>query len=134
MSDEWKGPIQFELDLFEKHVKTIRYRCSYENQYFDYYVPKSVLGSQANDKCPGKIKVTIMKTDLQKKEIGFLGKIISPRTENDFWEYDFLKEKVNSVRYEVKYEGQRYSLYAPKAMFKNLAYPDRLLVYVGATD
>lgn len=131
---EWTGPVQFDLDIFGDHTNTVRYRCCYDNnKYFDYYVPKAVLEGQPGN-WPEKIRVIMMKSDLPRRELGFFGRLIAPRTETDFWEYDFLRENVNSIRYEVRYEGQGYSVYAPRAVFENLSFPDRLLVYIGVIE
>lgn len=127
---EWTGPVKLDLTVFSEHSRTVRYRCRFEKKYFDYYIPIEVLKNKSKDITPASITVVIMKTDLPKHELGFFGKPISPRTEQDFWEYDFLAEKENSIRYEVRHNGQSYSLYVPNEFFGGLKYPDRLLVYI----
>lgn len=132
---EWEGPLQLELAFDKEHTKTVRYNCNLDKSLFSFYIPKVVLENFTESDWPRKINVALMKTNLQKSEIGFLGKIIPPRTEYNYWEYDFNdqknKELVNSYRYDVFFDGQRYSLYVPTEIFKEYNYPSRIIVYFG---
>ena len=80
---------------------------------------------------PQKIRVTIGRSPRPVRTIGFGSEPTQPHVSDQVWEYDFLEKKANSIRYQVRVEGQPYSLYVPGGVFKGRSYPDRLYVYIG---
>ena len=131
---EWKGHLRLEFSFVREHSIKVRYDCQLKHIAFRYYVPKALLESYTRSEWPDKIRATFLKSDLPKQKIGFHGKLISPRTENDFWEYDYNDKKsqklVNYHYYDVDFEGQRYEMYMPNEVFKDYICPNRMLVYI----
>ena len=128
-SKQWEGPTKFILTLHREYTLVVRYRCLVDDRFFDYYAPRVLLcaGGKA---VPEEIHVEISRSEMPLHELGFHGRPIRPRTEKNFWEYGFDEEKVNSFRYAVDYEDQRYYLYVPNAVFNGQPHPRRLLVWI----
>jgi len=128
-SKQWEGPTQFILTRYDEHTLTVRYRCPIGDRFFDYYAPRVLLCAEG-EPVPDEIHVEISRSEMPLHELGFHGRPIRPRTEKNFWEYGFDEEKVNSFRYAVDYEDQRYYLYVPNAVFNGQPHPRRLLVWI----
>ncbi len=128
-SKQWEGPTQFILTRFTEHTLTVRYRCPIGDRFFDYYAPRVLLCAEG-EAAPDEIHVEISRSEMPLHALGFHGRPIRPRTEKDFWEYEIDEEKVNSFRYAVDYEDQRYYLYVPNAVFNGQPHPRRLLVWI----
>jgi hypothetical protein len=90
-----------------------------------------------SESVPAVLIVSVGKTNLPLSEMGFRGKVIPPKTDTDFWEYQYSTRKeqpANSWLYEITYEGQRFSIYVPHEVMEGKPAPKRLIVRVGVPE
>lgn len=125
----WEGPVILEFSLVQPHSKTARYQAPLEHRVFDLYAPLFMLPKQ--ESLPPRILVAVGRTLGCVRSIGFRGEDRPPRVTSDICEFDFDCEKVNSIRYYLFHEDQRYYLYVPKEVFATEDPPPRVFLQIG---
>jgi len=128
----WEDPVTLEFHRFKEHARTVRYRCELEARGFDLYAPRFLLSDATGEEAPERILVMIGMTKQQFQGIGFHGVPQSREAEPGLLHYRFAEEKVNSKRYNVFYDDQRYDLYVPNEVFGDKAPPPELFLRIGA--
>ena len=101
-SQEWEGPFIDRFQVYDDtHGDVVQYRCQLEKTVFRYYAPKPFLKGVFGTEWPEVLVVSVGKTDLPLSEMGFRGKAIPPKTDTDFWEYQYStrKEQPANPRY-----------------------------------
>jgi len=128
----WDEVVVMEFNLKEFHTKTARYISPLEKRTFDLYAPLFLLPDPDNP--PKEIIIALGKSSRTIRAIGFHGEIKPLQVGPDICEYEFNEEKVNSIRYELKHEGQSYYLYIPNEVFERESPPTRVFIQVAVTE
>lgn len=130
----WEGPVVLEFERYTDHARVVRYRSQLETRHFDLYVPKFLLPTGETAEGPPRLRVAIGRSRERFRTMGFFGNADPTVVEKNICTYDLSEAKTNSIRYDLRHEGQLYALYVPHEIFAGDEPPKRVFLLVEVSE